>query len=178
MRLHERAPLLVPAALLLAFGPSGCTAGGGGSHPAVEEVVSAADGLVEGELHEIATALRLGGPVGSRSFSLCGESYAPGGVRLRTVVRFDSSDTVSPREGRAAAAAVLEAAGWSVDRDGEPAPGERVVVLTATKDRLVLRVELAWGVVQVGLRSTCVETPDDVARTYDDRPATAVEWSS
>lgn len=177
MRRRGSAPLLAPAVLVLALGPSGCTEGGG-PDPAVEEVVAAADGALDGDLHELAAALRLSRPVGTRSFSLCGESYAPGGVRLRTVVRFDASDAVSPQEGRATAASVLEAAGWSLeDVAGGDGPG-RPVVLVAAKDRLVLRVELAWGVVQVGLRSTCVETSDDVARAYDDRPATDVEWSS
>ncbi|GAA4091070.1 hypothetical protein ACFFOS_25705 [Nocardioides kongjuensis] len=169
MRLLGNAVAL-PVALLLAAGLTGCD--DEADRTAVDDVIAAADDARAGVLHEIADALVLSGAEGSRSFTVCGDDLAPGGVVLNDLVRFGSSGELTQEKATATAAGLLEADGWTVE---DPA-GQ--TALSATKGDLSLNLRIAPAQVQVHLRAACIRTSRKVAEDYDDRPEIGLAWSS
>jgi len=153
--------LAVPLALAL-LGLSACD--DDADRAAVDRVVAAADDARGGVLHRIAQALALGDADGSRSFTVCGDALAPGGVVLNDVVRFDSAGALTEQEAASAAAGLLEDDGWQVRRPGDPR------IVSATKGDLTMRLEITPAQLQVDLGSGCIETSREVAEEYDDRP--------
>jgi hypothetical protein len=165
----------LPLALLLAAGLAGCDGEADGTsvgRTPVDDVVEASDDARAGVLHEIADALVLTGAEGTRSFTVCGDDLAPGGVVLNDFVRFGSSGELTQEEATATALGLLEADGWRVD---DPT---NQVALSATKGELSLNLQIAPAQVQVHLRAECIETSRKVAEAYDDRPKVGLSWSS
>ncbi|TQK69859.1 hypothetical protein [Nocardioides sp. SLBN-35] len=159
-----------PLALLLAVGLTGCD--DDADRTAVDEAVTSADDARAGVLHDIADALVLSGADGSRSFSICGDDLAPGGVVLNDFVRFGSSGELTQEKAVATAVGLLEADGWTVE---DP---DRRASLSATKGELVLNLRIDPAQVQAHLRAECVKTSRKVAEEYDDRPEAGLIWSS
>ncbi|WP_141003751.1 hypothetical protein [Nocardioides humi] len=171
-RMLGTAPLVV--LLALGLGLSGCDgsgSGGSADRAAVDEVEQQADAALDGVLHDVAAALRLDGAQGSRSFTICGESYAPRGVVMQSFVHFDASGELTREKATATTVGLLEDDGWTVD---DP---DNTVILKAAKGRLVLHVQIGPSLVQVDLVSECVETSDAVAEEYADRPTVDLAWS-
>ena len=163
-------PLALMLALLLVIGLTGCD--DEADRTAVDDVVRAADDARVGVLHEIADALVLTGAEGTRSFSICGDQLAPGGVVLNDFVHFGSSGELTQEKATATVAGLLEADGWTV---ADPA---NQVALNATKADLALNLLITPAQVQVHLRAECIETSRKVAEDYDDRPKVGLAWSS
>ncbi len=166
----------VIVAVLTAPGLSGCADGAAPAGPegaegtaAVEAVVAASDDALEGVLRDVARTLRLERARGSRSFTICGDGPSPRGVVTNSFVHFDSASGLTRQKATAAAVALLEADGWTVDDPGDQ------VLLTAGKGRLLLQLQIAPSLVQVDLGSECIETSGDVARAYDARPVAGLE---
>ena len=102
MRLLGNAQAVPPAlmlALLLVIGLTGCD--DEADRTAVDDVVRAADDARAGVLHEIADALVLTGAEGTRSFSICGDQLAPGGVVLNDFVHFGASGALTQEKATA-----------------------------------------------------------------------------
>jgi len=161
-------------ALALALGLAGCgsdrSENDGGS-PAVDDVEKAADDAVDGVLHRVAAALGLERAKGSRSFTICGESYAPRGVVLQGFLNFQAAGGLTHDEATAATVGVLEDDGWRVADPDNP------VFVEGKKGALTLRVEISASLVVVDLVSDCVETSDRVAKDYAARPKVELAWS-
>lgn len=162
----------VPLTLLLALGLGGCGGQDDDSRQAVEDAVRQADETIDGVVHQVAAALRLDGAQGSRSFTICGESYAPRGVVMQNFLRFTSSGELTQENAFTATVGLLRDDGWTVDD-----PANRVSVV-GTKGPLTLRVEIHPSLVQVGVTAPCIETSDGIAEEYADRPTTDLTWSS
>ncbi|MCX6402131.1 MAG: hypothetical protein NTX33_19640 [Propionibacteriales bacterium] len=164
-RLLGTAPLLLALALTL----GGCNRGDDDSRDLVDDAEDQATAAIDGVLHDIAAALDLEFGSGSRSFVICGESYAPRGVQMRNFLNFepgglDDADAID------AAAGALEADGWTVKRLGAP-------LIEGAKGLLTLRVELGPAAVAIDISNTeCLDTTDDVARKTQDRPQVDIEW--
>lgn len=169
VRLLGNASLAVVLALLLTVGLSGCD--DDADRAAVDDVVAAADAALDGVLHQVADTLVLSGAEGNRSFTVCGDDLAPRGVVMNDFVRFDSSGDLGQEEATAAAVGLLDDDGWTVERADNPG------IVTATKDGLVMRVEITASLVQVHLRADCIETPRDLAEEYADRSTVDLDWS-
>jgi hypothetical protein len=169
MRLLGNARAL-PLALLLTVALTGCDEEE--DRTAVDDVVEAADDARAGVLHEIADALVLSGAEGTRSFTICGDDLAPGGVVLNDLVQFSSSGELTQEKATAAAAGLLEGDGWTVEDPANQA------ALSATKGELALNLRITPAQVQVHLRAECITTSRKVAEDYDDRPKVGLTWSS
>ncbi len=162
-------------ACVLAAGLAGCGDDGGdggsgkGGAGLVEDAEQRADAAIDGVVHAIAAKLGLTFGSGGRLFAICGESYAPGGVRMRNFLNFEPSG-VPDEETAAATTEVLTSEGWTIVRPGNPS------IVQGEKDGLLLRVELGPGAVVVELSSDCLDTSDDVARETQKRPRTDISW--
>ncbi|TNM37328.1 hypothetical protein FHP29_15910 [Nocardioides albidus] len=182
MRLLGNARRTLPALILLvlAGGLAACSDDPAtqpkrsGADDPVPRVVQDADAALDGVLHRIADELGLTWATGNRFYNLCGESYAPGGVVMDTLFRFDSSDVLTLEQGIEKIRALLEEDGWTVKK---PVANPDSVILRATKGVLDLHLELAGGLLQGHLGSDCIETSDDVAREWADKPDAELDWS-
>ncbi|WP_435771885.1 hypothetical protein [Nocardioides sp. SYSU DS0651] len=135
----------------------------------VDQVEEQAVDAVDGVVHDVADATGIAFVSGNRFFSICGESYAPRGVVLRSFLQFEPSE-LPDAEAADRAAESLAAGGWDVEQRSGSA------VVEAAKDDLRMKVEFGPAAAVVGLNTDCVETSDDVAREYDDRDDVEVEW--
>lgn len=158
----------MPLALLaLALGLTACE-----DDDADRAKVDAADArlvaAVDGVIHDAAEQLDLTFEGGSRHYAICGESYAPRGVKIRGTVRLTSLAELTDDEAADAVAALLDEQGWQVER-----PPLRSVV-EGTKDDLTLRFDIRG--VSVDLVTECIETSGDVARESAEREGVALEW--
>lgn len=161
----------VLAAGLAACGDDGPGDDQGGGAGLVDGAERLADDAIDGVIHDLAARLELSFGSGGRLFAICGESYAPGGVRMRNFLNFQPSGV--PDEASAAAASeVLTADGWTIVRPGNPQ------IVQGEKDGLSLRVELGAGAVVVELSSDCLDTSDDVARRTQERPRAEITWKN
>ncbi|GAA4804603.1 hypothetical protein ACFQ0K_11175 [Nocardioides caeni] len=167
-----RALIGVTVAALLLGALGGCSdPGSGGTDDAerINQLEDDVDAARDGVVHEIAAAVEAPFAGGTRRHSSCGESYAPRGVRIVEHLRFDPGPlgveaTVST------VAEVLEDGGWDVEWPANPA-----IVLGRLGDIEVRAV--AGAVLQVDISNPdCVETGDDSARDFADRPSSDVDW--
>lgn len=166
-RLLGTAPLLLALALALTLGA--CDGGDDDSRDLVDDAEGQATAAIDGVLHDIAAALDLEFGSGSRSFVICGESYAPRGVQMNNFLNFEPGG-LDDAEAIDSTAEVLEADGWTVKRLGAP-------IVEGAKGLLTLRVEVGPAAVAVDISNTeCLETTDDVARKTQDRPQVDIEW--
>jgi hypothetical protein len=164
-RLLGTAPFLLALSLFL----GGCNGGDDDGRDLVDDAEGQAATAIDGVVHDIATALDLEFGSGSRSFVICGESYAPRGVQMRNFLNFEPSG-LDDADAIDTVAGVLEADGWTVERRGAP-------LIEGAKGLLTLRVEVGPAAVAVDISNTeCLDTSDDVARKTQDRPQVDIEW--
>lgn len=164
-RLLGTAPLLLALALTL----SGCIGGDDEGIALVDDAENQAVAAIDGVVHDIAAALGLEFGSGSRSFGICGESYAPRGVEMLNFLNFEAVDSLDDAAG-AATAEALEADNWTVERISETR-------IKGTKGLLTMLVEIGPAAVGVDISNTeCLDTSDDVARKTQDRPQVDIAW--
>lgn len=154
--------------LLLPLVLAGCGSDEEGRQ-AVADAEAEAEATVDGVVHDIAAALDSAFTSGSRHFAICGDTYAPRGVILRSSLNFESTE-LGADEAVTAAAQALEADGWQVVRPENPA------IVEGEKGVLVVRVEVGPALVAVKVSTECVETTDDVARETQDREVQDIVW--
>ncbi|WP_157537253.1 hypothetical protein [Nocardioides sp. Root190] len=150
---------------------AGCSAGGDTEDRSrFEALEQEALDVVDGVLHDIAGETDMAFEAGTRATSICGESYAPRGVKLRVFARFAAPAEMATDDAMAATGEALTGDGWELD----PQPRERIVL--ATREDLEIRFDFA-GVVQVHITAGCIETSDGVAREIGDRPTKDLDWA-
>lgn len=158
---------------VVVLGVAACLAACGGDpdaeRAAVDETEELALAAVDGVVHEVADATRLEFSSGDHDFVTCGESYAPGGVIHRVSLHFGPPDATVERAIERAAEA-LEADGWEVERPGNPA------IVEGVRGSNTLRFHFGGAATEVSIRSSCVETSDDMAKEYADRPNADIAW--
>ncbi|WP_418058100.1 hypothetical protein [Pimelobacter simplex] len=165
---------IVPLTVLLALslGLSGCGNKDEAGRAAAHEAELQADAAIDGVLHRIAAALGLDEAKGSRSFTRCGESYAPRGVVMQNFLNFRATNDLTHEQATATTARLLRDDGWTVAEPDNP------VFVSGAKGPLTLRVEIATAMVVVDLVSDCIETSDDVVEEYTDRATVDLTWAS
>lgn len=163
------AGLAVMAGLTGAALLSGCE-DGGDDVDQVDAVEAAALDTVDGVLHDIATTVGMEFGGGQHFFNTCGAQVAPSGVRHHVTLNFTSTTELTPDAATERTAALLEDAGWSVEKSGPPP------IVVGTRDGTTVHVQLG-GTVVVDIDSECVDTSADVAREYDDRKAVPIDWA-
>lgn len=161
-------PLLSGLLALLGLLVAGCS-DDEGDRAKVDAVEQQALDAVDGVLHDIAERTGMEFEAGTRSAAICGESYAPRGVRIRVFARLGAPAELSDDAALAVAQEVLVADGWQV----EPTGRERLV--RTTRDELEMRLDFTSGL-QADITAGCIETSNDVAREVADRPARDVAW--
>lgn len=163
-------------ACLLMTGPmlGGCSGDGDtegdDERQRVDAAVDASYDARDGVLAAFAEAAGLRPASGQLRFSTCGESYAPRGVITHLTATYAPSSVVSTEQTLRTAADELETAGWTVDAAGGDGP------LVAESGDLTAQVEAGGAAVLVRLTSACIETSDDVALDYAERPPE--EWEA
>ena len=164
-----RAVVVLGVAMGATMGMAGCGGDPDAERTEVDRTEQAALAAVDGVVHEVADATRLEFTSGDHDFVICGESYAPGGVVHRVSLHFGPPDTSVERAVEQAAGA-LEAGGWDVEHPGNPA------IVEGVKDAHTLRFHFGGAATEVSIRSSCVETSDDVANEYADRANADIDW--
>lgn len=148
---------------------SGCEEGGDEVEQ-VDAAETAALDAVDGVLHDIAQTVGMEFGSGQHFFNTCGAQVAPNGVKHHATLNFTSTTELTPDATTEQTAALLEDAGWTVEKLAGPPP-----IVVATRDGTTVHVQLG-GTVVIDIDSDCVDTSVDTAREYDDRKAVPIEW--
>ncbi|HVK28098.1 MAG TPA: hypothetical protein VM575_07140 [Nocardioides sp.] len=153
----------------VALGMAGCGGDPDAERAEVDETEQAALAAVDEVVHDVADATRLEFHSGDHDFVICGESYAPRGVIHRVSLHFGPPDTSVERAVEQAAEA-LATDGWEVGHPGNPA------IVEGVRGSNTLRFHFGGAATEVSIRSSCVETSDDVANEYADRANVDIDW--
>lgn len=153
----------------VALGAAGCGGDPEAERADVDETEELALAAVDGVVHDVADGTRLEFRSGDHDFVICGETYAPGGVIHRVSLHFGPPDATVERAIERAAEA-LEADGWDVERPGNPA------IVEGVRGSNTLRFHFGGAATEVSIRSSCIETSDDVAKEYADRANVDIDW--
>lgn len=141
---------------ILAFALAGC-GDDDADRAKVDDAREQIQAAVDGVLHDLADRVGLEFQDGNQFLVWCGESYAPGGIFVRSHLLFDEPAELPADDAVAAAVDVLDDAGWRIERPPHPQ------IFTATKGAVVLRLDFR-GIVQVNADTDCIETSGHVAR--------------
>ncbi|MBM9459548.1 hypothetical protein JK386_06510 [Nocardioides sp. zg-536] len=164
---------LLALVLTLGLGGLGALAGCGTDEApdddsTVDDLVQRMDATIGGPLHDAADAGGIAFTSGTRRMTICGEDYAPVGVSVGNIMKFQAPADLPDEEALRAIGDVLTGDGWQVEQP----TGER---LDATKDDLTLSVQAGVAYV-VNLDGECAETSEEVAKSHDERPSEKIVW--
>lgn len=159
------------AAVLLgaALGMAGCGGDPDAERADVGETEKAALEAVDEVVHDVADTTRLEFHSGDHDFVICGEGPAPRGVIHRVSLHFGPPDSTVDRAVQHAAEA-LATDGWEVEQPVNDA------IVQGVKGDHTLRFHFGGAGTEASIRSSCVETSDDLAEEYADRANVDIDW--
>jgi hypothetical protein len=168
MRVLRRLPLLALTVLVAGFGLTACGGGGGDSQDdtarsqlATDE--KSVDALVADLVPRLAKALKAESTGGRAFYRTCGMEPDLSGAEYTSNPQFGASP--DPEEAVDRVVTLLEGDGWKVDRPANPE------VVEGTIQGRSIRIQVGKHATDVDVAGGCVDSSNDLALEYRDRPA-------